>query len=119
MGGHYGLVRCDLGEITFATTTTGTPLTQTLSFARKEAYLGGARELVYRVRAAAGAVVRASVTGTGISATKDHTLAASTAWVEVRKPLVIPANLSGALTAAVGRVSGGAVEITDVRLQSI
>lgn len=108
-----------VGGITYATTTTGTPITQAVGFARKEAYLGGTRELVYRVRATAGAVVRTAATGTGVAASKDHTLAASTAWVEIRKPVTIPANFTGDLTLAVGRVSGGAVDITDVRLRSI
>lgn len=105
--------------ITYATTTAGTPITQAVGFARKEAFLGGVRELVYRARATTGAVVRTNALGTGVDARKEHTLAASSNWVEVRKPVTIPANFTGDLTLAVGRVSGGAVDITDVRLQSI
>ncbi|MHA7292900.1 hypothetical protein [Arthrobacter sp. HLT1-21] len=105
--------------ITYATTTTGTPITQAIGFSRKEAFLGGTRELVYQVRAGTGAVVRTAATGTGITASKDHTLAASPNWVEVRKPITIPANFTGDLTVAVGRVSGGIVDIADIRLRSI
>jgi peptidoglycan/xylan/chitin deacetylase (PgdA/CDA1 family) len=105
--------------LTRASTSTGTPLTQTVGFGRTGQYLGGTRELVYKVRATAGAVVRTAVTGTGLNAAKDHTLPASPGWVEVRKPLTIPLNFTGNLTTAAGRVSGGAVDIADIRLQSI
>lgn len=103
----------------YATTTAGTPLTQTVGFVRNEALLGGMRELVYKVRATAGAVVRTAVTGTAVTATKDHTLPASPNWVEVRRPVTVPLNLTDGLVAAVGRVSGGAVDIADIRFQTI
>jgi peptidoglycan/xylan/chitin deacetylase (PgdA/CDA1 family) len=105
--------------LTWASTSTGTPLTQTVGFSRTTQYLGGPRELVFKVRALSSAVVRTAVTGAGITATKDHTLTGSTAWVEVRKPLTLPLNLAGDITLAAGRVSGGGVDITDVRLQTI
>ncbi|WP_171618693.1 hypothetical protein [Arthrobacter sp. 147(2020)] len=107
------------GNVTYATTTTGTPLTQTISLNRREALLGGTRELVYRVRATTGAVVRTNILGTGMDARKEHTLSASPNWVEVRKPVTIPANFTGELIVAAGRVSGGTVDITNARLQSI
>lgn len=107
------------GQFPYATTSTGTPLTQAVSFTRKEKLLGGTRELSYMVRATGGAVVRTAATGTGLGATKDHTIPASTNWVEVRKALTVPADFTGDLTVASGRVSGGAVDITNVRLQSI
>lgn len=105
--------------LTSASTTTGTPMTQVVSFSRTGQYLGGPRELVYKVRATAGAVVRVSATATGLSAAQDFTLPASAAWVEVRKPLTLPLNLATDLTLTVGRVSGGAVDIADIRLQTI
>ncbi|MEE2568611.1 polysaccharide deacetylase family protein [Pseudarthrobacter sp. J64] len=105
--------------LTYASTSTGTPLTQAVSMSRNEAMLGGARELVYKVRAAAGAVVRTAATGAAVAATKDHTLTAAPGWREVRQQLVIPLDFTGTLTIAGGRVSGGAVDITDIRLQTI
>lgn len=107
------------GGLTYATTTTGTPITQALGFIRKEKLLGGARELVYKVRATAGAVVRTGAAGPGVAATKDVALTAYANWVEVRQPVVVPLNFTGNLTLSVGRVSGGAVDITDIRLQAI
>ncbi|MGK3957908.1 polysaccharide deacetylase family protein [Arthrobacter sp. R4] len=107
------------GGLTYATTTTGTPITQTISFGRKEKMLGGARELVYKVRATTGSVVRVGATGTGVTATKDVTLSASASWLEVRQPLVVPLTFTGNLTIAAGRVSGGGVDITDIRLRTI
>ncbi|MHA7293700.1 hypothetical protein [Arthrobacter sp. HLT1-21] len=107
------------GPIPYATTATGTPLTQSFGFSRKEAQLGGVRELIYRVRATTGATVRTAATGTGINAAKDRVLPASPNWVQVRKQMVIPANFTGNLTVAGGRVAGGPVDVTDIRLQSI
>lgn len=103
----------------YATTTAGTPMTQSIGFSRNESLLGGMRELVYKVRATTGAVVRTNIIGTAVNASKDHTLPASANWVEVRRPVTVPLNLLDNLTAHVGRVSGGRVDVANVRLQSI
>lgn len=105
--------------LTYATTTTGTPITQAVSFTRSADLRGGAREIVYKVRSTTGAVVRTAATGTGVVATKDHTLPASPGWREVRQPLVVPLDFTGSLTLAAGRASGGEVNISDIRLQAI
>lgn len=105
---------------TWASTTTGTALTQTVSLSRIGQYRGSNRELIYRVRTGAAAVtVETTVTnGSLLNATKQHTIPANTT-AEVRQPLSIPLADGTTLTVRAGRVSGGAVDITDIRLQAI
>ena len=102
--------------------TSGTdPLTQTVTLNRKDAYAGSARQLAYMVQAPTGATVRTAVAHAGGTATRDHTIPASaTAWVEVRQPATIPTDQgTAAMTATIGRVSGGTVRIRHARLEAI
>lgn len=103
-----------------ATTSTGAPVYQNIVFSPFISMRGAIVELVYRARGAAGDVVRAAVTAAPTSGTQDTTLTGS-GWQEIRKLVTIPANFStsGLLRVDIGRVSGGAVTIRDVRLMSV
>lgn len=111
--------------ITFARSgATGSSLVQTNLINREALVYGATRELVYKVRATAGAVVRAQVsdaTNTSLmNATSDTTLPAAPGWVEVRQMVTIPTDFGvDNLSVTAGRVSGGSVDVTDIRLQAI
>lgn len=108
--------------LSFAQTTTGTPLTQTIPLYRKEALAGSARELVAMVRTSGTAVVRLrAASAGGLDTGKDVTITAAQGWVEIRQALVIPAtaNADTIITATIGRLSGSRVDLRNVRLESI
>lgn len=103
-----------------ATTATGAPLYQNIVFSPFISMRGAVCELVYRVKGTAGGVVRTAVSCSPTVTTKNHTLATND-WVEVRKLFTIPASFatSGVIRVDVGRVSGGAVTVRDVRVQAV
>ena len=108
--------------LSFAQTTTGTPLTQAIPLYRKEALAGSARELVAMVRTNGTAVVRLrAASAGGLDTGKDVTITAAQGWIEVRQALVIPATATPdtIITATIGRLSGSRVDLRNVRLESI
>lgn len=116
-----GWTTATINGVQWVSTTTGTTLTQTVSLSRIGELRGGNRELVYKVRSGntASVVVVTTVTnGSQLVTTKQHTIPVNT-YAEVRQPLSIPLTDGADLTVTVGRVSGGSVDITDIRLQSI
>lgn len=110
-----GYTRVVEGEVTFArATAAASTLVQTGIV--PDIGLGSQRELVYRVRATTGATVRLKA---GLTS-KDVVLSASPDWQIVRAFTTIPLDhVLPWIDIEVGRVAGGAVDIADIRLQSI
>lgn len=102
-----------------ASTTTGTPMTSRWNFNGREHLRGATLELSYEVQATSGAVVAANVNGTDVGAARSVTLPASTGWVTVRKPFTVPLDFTGYLTATIGRVSGGPVNVRKASVHTI
>lgn len=78
---------------------------------------GSVMEIHALVRAPAGAVIRTAFTG-GVTKTTDHTIPASNTWRWIRAHAHYPttAGVSAGIGIQIGRVSGGAVEMTNVSM---
>lgn len=105
------------------TTATGTTsagiMSGSVSLANLGHVTGRVRELVVQARSAAGAVMRIGLTGsTSLSVSKDFTIPADNTWRTYRIPASLP-NSATTLTATLGRVSGGAMEMRDPALQAV
>lgn len=104
--------------ITYATTSSGGQLQQVINGRYAQGFEGSNRVLTARVRATGGAVLGMQVTGgNGLDASHQVTLPAAAGWVEVRKPLAMPLGVNS-VTVNIGRVSGGTLDIRDVRLEA-
>lgn len=116
------------GGVTWAKSPAdSTELYQDLRFTRRYALSGGARELVVKARSQDGGTIRLNVrdksTYSTLNASKSFTVPADNTPAEYRIPLVIPYSPTGypsmTISTAVSRISGGRIDITDIRLQTI
>lgn len=104
----------------FSGTTSAGQLTASMPGQAVNALRGAVVECVALVKAPTGAVVRTGITG-GVTKTTDHTLPASNDWKWVRTNVLYPttAGVSAGLGAAIGRVSGGTVQMRALALQPV
>lgn len=97
------------------TTSSATPLARDLNVKSHNAARGSTNEFHALVRATASTSVRLTVTGNGISATRNITIPANR-WVEVRNYFTIPLTGADTLTLQISRISGGALSVQQANI---
>lgn len=110
----------DVQGMKVATTSTGVPLAQSLTVSELASNRGAVVELVARVNGATGDKIRTNIICGPTNKQVDRFLARS-GWQEVRTLATIPTSVSvsSTLDVQIGRVSGGPVQLADIRLQTV